>query len=612
MLLDFDVKVLDDSFEGILWLKLRHKSSSLCILPCVCYLPPEISSRAFDVNGFYDTLLSDIYKFQNDGLVYICGDFNSRCGDLDDFIRGIDRVCDREVIDFCLNNYGKIFIDFLINTNMCILNGRGSGNNDFTSVSTIGNAVVDYCFVEYSKICHFSNFSVIRATDLINQTGNIATFATNKIPDHSLLKWSIDLKHLMLETPDETDYYGYPSDKLESRVKFELTQIPESFLYDDHILHQVNNTIIKLESSMRSQQDIDRVYTDWCDLLKNHMLHSIPHKHTKQTHTSANAHKRHRPGKPWWCENLSELWVEVCRYEKLLLSCHAHNEKMQLKSKYTNTRKQFDREVQRAKRLYWYSMQKSLLDECNVDQTQFWKSIGKIGINGASKQHIPMEVVLEDGSVSFNISDILNKWQTDFSSLFRSANQSADCSTENHNYSSKAHEQVTYNEHISILDVKKAIDDAKKGKASGIDNIPVEVLKNDTAVSFLHVLFNICFDNGIVPSEWGKCIINPIPKSSTSDRRDPLSFRGLSLAPSMYKLYCSVLNRRLSSWAEQNDKIVDEQNGFRKSRSTTDHILSLTSIIDTRKKVKKSTFCAFVDFKKAYDTIDRNLLWKRL
>ena len=80
----------------------------------------------------------------------------------------------------------------------------------------------------------------------------------------------------------------------------------------------------------------------------------------------------------------------------------------------------------------------------------------------------------------------------------------------------------------------------------------------------------------------------------------------------MYKLYCSVLNRRLSSWAEQNDKIVDEQNGFRKSRSTTDYILSLTSIIDTRKKVKKSTFCAFFDFKKAYDTIDRNLLLKRL
>ena len=138
------------------------------------------------------------------------------------------------------------------------------------------------------------------------------------------------------------------------------------------------------------------------------------------------------------------------------------------------------------------------------------------------------------------------------------------------------------------------------------------MLKNDTAVSFLHVLSNICFDNGIVPSDWGKCIINPIPKSSTTDRRDPLSYRGISLAPAMYKLYCSILNSRLSSWSDENHKLVDEQNGFRKGKSITDHISSLVNIIDTRKRLKKSTFCAFIDFKKAYDTINRHMLWKRL
>ena len=44
-----------------------------------------------------------------------------------------------------------------------------------------------------------------------------------------------------------------------------------------------------------------------------------------------------------------------------------------------------------------------------------------------------------------------------------------------------------YNDHISIFEVKKAIYDAKMGKATGTDNIPVEVLKNDTAVSFEYV-----------------------------------------------------------------------------------------------------------------------------
>ena len=104
----------------------------------------------------------------------------------------------------------------------------------------------------------------------------------------------------------------------------------------------------------------------------------------------------------------------------------------------------------------------------------------------------------------------------------------------------------------------------------------------------------------------------PIPKSSSADPRDPLSYRGIALASAIYKIYCSVINERLFNWAESNNLIADEQNGFRKKRSTVDHISSLTSITDTRKKARKSTFCAFIDFKKAYDTINRSKLWCRL
>ena len=126
------------------------------------------------------------------------------------------------------------------------------------------------------------------------------------------------------------------------------------------------------------------------------------------------------------------------------------------------------------------------------------------------------------------------------------------------------------------------------------------------------MLFNVCFNTGCIPSLWGKSIINPIPKSSSADQKDPLSYRGISLSASMYKLYSSLLNNRLSVWSENNDKIVDEQNGFRKKRRTIDQLSSLTNIIDTRKKLKLSTFCAFIDFKKAYDYINRDKLWERL
>ena len=68
----------------------------------------------------------------------------------------------------------------------------------------------------------------------------------------------------------------------------------------------------------------------------------------------------------------------------------------------------------------------------------------------------------------------------------------------------------------------------------------------------------------------------------------------------------------MSQWIDDNNGLAGEQHGFRKGRSTVDQIASLTNIIDVRKTLRKSAFCAFIDFKKAYDTIDRNLLWRKL
>ena len=92
------------------------------LIPCVCYLPPENSSRRTDANVFYDTLLADLYKYQNLGTIFICGDFNGRCGNLEDFISGVDNIEHRNVIDFKTNLYGEILIEFLINSYMCMLN----------------------------------------------------------------------------------------------------------------------------------------------------------------------------------------------------------------------------------------------------------------------------------------------------------------------------------------------------------------------------------------------------------------------------------------------------------------------------------------------------------
>ncbi|CAG2206578.1 unnamed protein product [Mytilus edulis] len=149
-------------------------------------------------------------------------------------------------------------------------------------------------------------------------------------------------------------------------------------------------------------------------------------------------------------------------------------------------------------------------------------------------------------------------------------------------------------------------------KAVGEDEIPAELYKNVTVIPLLHILFNKCFFTGIILEVWAKGIIHPIPKSSTGNARDPMNYRGITLVPVCYKLYCHVLNNRLNAWESENNILCDVQNGFRKGRSTIDHVTSLTSIIETRKCNRLSTFVAFIDFRKAYDCIDRTILFRKL
>ena len=200
--------------------------------------------------------------------------------------------------------------------------------------------------------------------------------------------------------------------------------------------------------------------------------------------------------------------------------------------------------------------------------------------------------------------------ETDFSSMLNPGG--VPCDENANGCDTYSCEVESLDEEISIDEVYKAITLCKSGKSPGVDDIPVELYKNQTAMSVLCNLFNICFNTGKVPQMWNKGIITPIPKSSTCDMRETLSFRGITLAPSSYKLYCSILNARLSTWLDDRNIIHDEQNGFRPSRSTLDHLSTISNIIEGRKLRRQSTFAAFIDFKKAYDTVDRNLLFCKL
>ena len=86
-----------------------------------------------------------------------------------------------------------------------------------------------------------------------------------------------------------------------------------SFLMDRDILTQVNIVIDKLEQGLRMQTGIDIAYNSWCKTVKHEMYDKLSFK-TIYPDTIYSIRKR--SPKPWWNDNLSNLFKKVHQAER--------------------------------------------------------------------------------------------------------------------------------------------------------------------------------------------------------------------------------------------------------------------------------------------------------
>ena len=194
-----------------------------------------------------------------------------------------------------------------------------------------------------------------------------------------------------------------------------------------------------------------------------------------------------------------------------------------------------------------------------------------------------------------NKNEVLNKWQEDFSNLYSIPDNVKydDVFKRQKVYEKSLLEKASLiindfiNKPISFQEVEQITNSLKLNKACGFDGIPNEVVKNKDVVLYLWKLFNILFDDSLIPSVWLKAIITPIPKGAKCDPCVTLNKRGISLLSCISKAYSGLINKWLTRFLEETNFLVDEQNGFRKNRSCEEHIFSLNSIIQTNVKSKK-------------------------
>ena len=159
-------------------------------------------------------------------------------------------------------------------------------------------------------------------------------------------------------------------------------------------------------------------------------------------------------------------------------------------------------------------------------------------------------------------------------------------------------------------EIRKAIQQLKSGKAAGPDNIPAEALKADmeAMVEMLFPLFEKIWEEEQVPLEWKEGYLIKLPKKG--DLSNCSNYRGITLLSVPGKVFNRILLNRIKDVVDPH--LRDQQAGFRKERSCTDQIATLRIILEQSLEWNTSLYVNFIDYEKAFDSVDRESLWKLL
>ena len=155
-------------------------------------------------------------------------------------------------------------------------------------------------------------------------------------------------------------------------------------------------------------------------------------------------------------------------------------------------------------------------------------------------------------------------------------------------------------------EVSKDIKSLKSGKAAGPDGIPPEALMADiqTSTEMIHPLLMKIWESEQIPEEWKKGYLVKLPKKG--DLSSYNNWQGIMLLFIPSKILTRIILERLKKALDKT--LSEEQAGFRQDRSCTDHIATLRIIIEQSLEWQSPLYSVFVDFQKAFDSVDRDVI----
>lgn len=165
-------------------------------------------------------------------------------------------------------------------------------------------------------------------------------------------------------------------------------------------------------------------------------------------------------------------------------------------------------------------------------------------------------------------------------------------------------------EKFTLKELNEVIRYLKSNKAPGIDQIRNEEIKYGGLACKKEIL-DICnkiYETNEAP--WQMTTNKIIPIYKKGDPAEPSNYRGISLLSTITKIYNKLLLDRI--YDKVNEKLAQSQRGFRRNSSTIQAINTLRRILEGHYKKDIPIVLTFVDFSKAFDSINREAMWKIL
>ena len=307
--------------------------------------------------------------------------------------------------------------------------------------------------------------------------------------------------------------------------------------------------------------------------------------------------KRHK-NQPWVTDEV----LELCDRRRELR--HSKYESDEARMAYRTAHRKVQKGMREAKER-WIEKQCNAIDTCSKsgNSKEAYSTLKAI-----TKTSQARTTVIEDknGLLLTESNDIAKRW-TEYCRDLYNHNISTDPSLLTSNDTSRDAQAD-----LPVLreEVEAAIKTLKPGKSPGVDNVPSELIKHggESTVEALSILCKKVWHGKRWPSQWTQSLVIPLPKKG--NLKQCQNYRTISLISHPSKVMLRILLNRLKAKAEEI--LSEEQAGFRAGRSTVEQIFNCRLMIEKHLQHQKDIHHNFIDFKKAFDRVWHEGLWKVL